>query len=329
MPGLLNAVVSEAGGQRERAIAIYTVVLSISLAVGPLLETLILSIAHQAVRIPFVVFAVFPFLGAPLAIVAGRRQRPSLPSRVGQTEPIADQDAGLVPTDLVVEVSIDEVAAVGLDRTNPLVGTEGLHEQQRKSGLLSTHAGRMALVAQLLYGVPFAGITVFGALVARVGFGFSPAEAQLGFTVFFVVSFVARAAVAWRAPVTHKRGLLTVSAAMTVAGLLLLGLGRGGWALYLAMGALGIPHGLTFPLALSLVAEATPIAALPRVNATLLGIGNITTVIVPLILGSIIIPAIGYQNMTLVLLAPVLAFTAIHVRLGSGPTAGKNQAHPL
>ncbi len=329
MPGLLNAVASEAGGQRERAIAIYTVVLSISLAVGPLLETFILSIAHQAVRVPFVVFAIFPLLGAPLVIVASQHRHQSEPSRVNQTEPIAEQDSGLTTADLVVEVSIDEVAAIGPDRISPPVGTESPHGKLGKSGLLSTHAGRMALVAQLLYGVPFAGITVFGALVARVGFGFSPAGAQLGFTVFFVLSFLARAAVAWRAPITRKRGLLTISAAMTVAGLLLLGLGRGAWALFLAMGALGIPHGLTFPLALSLVAEATPITALPRVNATLLGTGNITSVIVPLILGAIIIPAIGYQNMTLVLLAPVLAFTVIHLRLRGGPTTGANQAHPL
>ncbi len=104
---------------------------------------------------------------------------------------------------------------------------------------------------------------------------------------------------------------------MTIAGLLLLGLGHGAWALFFAMGLLGVPHGLTFPLALALVADATPVTALPRANATLLGSTNITAVIVPLILGGLI-PAIGYQDMTLVMLGPVLAFSAVHLALRKG-----------
>lgn len=308
MPGLLNAILSVAGHERERAIAIYTVVLSISLAAGPLLETFVLSLARQDVRIPFVVFAVFPLLGAPLAYVVSRQQRhDGSASEVASPEPA-----------LVADVCSKEVAALDSGMSSLVVTLGDTRRGRRwRPGLLSTRLGRSALVAQLLYGVPFAGITVFGALVAHVGFGFNPARTQLGFTVFFVLSFGARAAIAWRAPIMRKRPLITLSGALTVAGLLLLALGHGAWALFVAMGMLGIPHGLTFPLALALVSEATPVEALPRANATLLGSTNITSVIVPLILGGII-PVIGYRNMTLVLLGPVLAFAAVQIALKEG-----------
>jgi DHA1 family multidrug resistance protein-like MFS transporter len=316
MPGLLNAIVAESGRQRERVIAVYTVTLSVSLAAGPLAETVVLALAHQAVRVPYVVFAALPCVGVPLALLASRHRAGS----VATSPPELSETGG---GDLVVDPSTDEVVAVTAE---PVLGFGGPSHRSRpgrwRTGLLSTSAGRMAIVSELLYGIPFAGITVFGALVARVGYGFTPARAQLGFTVFFVLSFAARAAVAWRAPIVRKRALLMVSAGLTLAGLALLGLGHGAAVLFVAMGLLGIPHGLTFPLALALVAEATPVARLPRANATLLGSANVTGVVVPLVLGGII-PAVGYRGMTLVLLAPVAVFSAMLAGLRHRPASGR------
>lgn len=312
MPGLLNAIVAESGRQRERVIAVYTVTLSVSLAAGPLVETLVLAVAHQAVRVPYVVFAVLPCVGVPLALMASRHRVKSVPTPRPELSAASGGELMVDPsTDEVVAVTVEPVLGFGAP------GRRSLASRWR-TGLLATSAGRMAIVSELLYGIPFAGITVFGALVARVGYGFTPARAQLGFTVFFVLSFAARAAVAWRAPIVRKRALLMLSAGLTLAGLVLLGLGHGAGALFVAMGLLGIPHGLTFPLALALVAEATPVAKLPRANATLLGSANVTGVVVPLVLGGII-PAVGYRGMTLALLAPVAVFSALLVGLRYRP----------
>ncbi|MHB1988147.1 MAG: MFS transporter [Acidimicrobiales bacterium] len=323
MPGLLNAVVSQAGEKRERVIAIYTVTLSVSLAIGPLLETVVLSAAHQTVRLPYLTFAAFPLLGAGL-IVFGQRRRSRrsadflLPGEElvlarAKRADVEENVVGMSPEDTVTTAfGIGAHAYVATGEGRP----GAMPHRWRRSALLSTQSGRLALVAQLLYGVPFAGITVFGAVVARIGFGASPARAQLGFTVFFVLSLGARVAVAWKAPITHKGFLLWISAALTAGGLVLFGLGHGLLALFVAMGLLGIPHGLTFPLALALVADATPVSDLPRAHATLLGSTNLTSVAVPLVLGAII-PAVGYQATTLVMLVPVGVFAFLQFGLRS------------
>lgn len=316
MPGLLNALVSRAGERREQFIAVYSVTLSVSLAIGPVLETLVLTNAHQDVRLPYLVFAGLPALGAGLLVLGWR------PRRLQPVDlPLSDAEvagqvlAGKAPMpceDIAVDVLAEQAATFDCDQRDEPSDAPARARWQR--GLLATHAGRVALVAELLYMVPFAGVTVFGALVARVGFGVTPAKAQLGFTIFFVWSFVARALVAFRAPIVHKRALLWLSAGLTASGLALLGTGHGLLGLLVAMGILGIPHGLTFPLALAMVADATSASDLPRANATLLGSTNLTAVIVPLVLGSIV-PAVGYQNMILVLLGPVALFAFMQFSL--------------
>lgn len=303
MPGLLNAIASAAGAERERVIALYTVTLSVSLAVGPFLETVVLGIAHQDVRVPYVLFTVFPLVAVAVLVNARRRRRRAGPVTSGDqaasTTEEAQVEATTVNVDVVGDVSVEASEGSGPGPT-------------RQPGLFASRAGRTAMVAQLLYNVPFSGITVFGALVARRGFGVTAAQAELGFTVFFVCSFLARASVAWRSPITAKHALLWLSAALTVAGLALIGTGHGLVLLLVAMGVLGIPHGLTFPLALALVAEATPIEALPRANATLLGSTNLSSVVVPLALGAIV-PTVGYQGMMLTVLVPVVVLTFVEL----------------
>lgn len=279
LPGLVNAVVANAGAQRERAIGLYAITLSVSLAIGPLLETAVLDATHQDVRAPFVWFLGFPAVAALLLGVPCWRRRGT------------GTDAPPAPTETLQAAP---PAPAG----------------RRLGGLLATRPGRQALLAQLLYAVPFVGITSFGALVARVGFGVSAAQVQLAFTAFFVASFGARAVVAWRSPIVRKQPLLWTSAALTAGGLALLGNGHGLGVLLLAMATLGVPHGLTFPLTLALVAESTERARLPRANAALIGTSNLSTVAVPPLLG-VVVPALGYRGMTLLLLAPVALFAAL------------------
>ncbi len=304
MPGMINAVIFIAGCRRERAIGLYTITLSLSLALGPVMESFMLSIGNQDVRTPFVLFSFLPALGVLLIVVSLYWSRKGRQSRIPVTPPVTAMPH--LPVGLqagAVHMSAADEGGQAISGVGSSAASERTEPRWRR-GLLGTRQGRVALVAQLLYAIPFSGITVFGALVARIGFGVSPAMAQFAFTVFFVLSFVARVAVTARAPIARKIPFFWAAATFTATGLLLLGLGHGLVLLLVAMGVLGIPHGITFPLALAMAADSTDFAGLPRANAALLGSTTLAVVIVPLVLGAIV-PAVGYQGMALVLLAPV------------------------
>ena len=221
------------------------------------------------------------------------------------------------------EVSPSEVApdAAELGRLGGgAVGPDMATPRPAKRSLLRVPGWRLALVGQLLYTIPFAGIVVFGPLVGHVRFGVTPSVVQLAFTVFFVTSFAARAVVLWQTPIRRKLPLFWLAAGLTASGIALLGLGNGLGLLLLAMGVLGIPHGLTFPLVLSLVAESCPGEALARANATLMAVTNLTTIAVPFVLGTLV-PALGYGGMVLTMLLPVAVFAALLARQ-QGPAVG-------
>ena len=310
-PALTSAFGSAEGAQREQALALFALTLSASLAIGPLMETLVLDLHHQDLRAPFAVFVVFPLLGAALlARPARRSKRMSLSGGGEGTGTIGDAAPGAI-AGTGPEPGPSGAGSSGAGSSGA-GGAAWSQARRPRFGLelWQTPGGRLALTAQLLYAVPFAGVTVFGALVARVAFGVTPGEAQLAFTAFFATSFAARALVVWRAPVTRKRAVFQISGAMTVTGLVLLGVGHGLPLLLVAMAVLGLPHGFTFPLALALVAEAAPPGGLTRANAVLLGASNLTGVIAPVVLGALVQPA-GYRGMVLLILVPVVVFGAL------------------
>lgn len=296
MPGLTNAVGVLGRANREQAVGLYTLTLSVSLAVGPLLETFVLDRVHQAVRAPFLAFLAFPVLGA-LALAAGvRRHRREPALHPTPPDPTTPGTTGHGTT--------------GPNPAPPHPTHPSVEAPVRHPGLLNSPNGRLALTARLLYAIPFAGISVFGALIAHVAFATTPAQAQLAFTAFFVTSLISRALVAWRAPIQHKLAFFWLSGALTAAGLALLGTGHGLAMLLVAMAILGVPHGLTFPLVLALVASSASPAELPRANAALLATGNLTAVLVPVILGSLV-TLVGYRSMVLLILVPVAVCAAL------------------
>ncbi|HET9073159.1 MAG TPA: MFS transporter [Solirubrobacteraceae bacterium] len=289
VPGLLNAVEHGDHANSERVIGLYTITLSVSLAAGPLLETLILAATGEDLRAPFIAFCALPLCGAAVLLWL---------SRSGSAGGLAEHR---VPR-----------------RRGPL------------KALLASADGRRALIIQLLYAIPFAALTSFGALVGKEGFGVSASHTQLAFSGFFAASLAARVFVSWRSPIERKHPLLWGSASLTVTGLVALGTGHGLVALLLAMAVLGIPHGLTFPLVLGLVAGASSRADLPGANAALLGSTNLTAVAVPPILG-MIIPIVGYHHMVLLLIVPVVLLAGLFALQRStsssaGTTAGRTVA---
>ncbi len=274
-PSLATAVGQATPEGRDRALAHYAAVLSMSLALGPLAETGLLELAHQHLRLPFFVFAALPV--AALALGLFGRLRANALGVANSPDPLHD---------------------------SPL-GSSG----QLRS-LLATGDGRMALTVQLLYAVPFSAITVFGALVARSVFNMTPAGAQLAFTVFFAASLLSRLVVARISPIDRKRRAFLLAAALTAAGVVLLSVGGPPLLLFIAMVLLGVPHGVTFPLALALTAQSVGEDQLAASNAALFAATSVVAVAAPVVLG-VVAAAAGYRVMIVLVLAPVAAFSML------------------
>ena len=301
-PSSLATAIGGAGRvQRERQLAIYATVLSASLAIGPVLEAATLYVAHQDVRIALFAFAPLPVLALAVGLRTGHKgtpgpnhlsvnEKPSPP--VGPTAPAPAAQAKLeLPSDTAKS-------------------QEPKEKRPGRTVLLGTPAGRIALIMQLLYTVPFAMVTVFGALLARNVFGLTAAHSQLGFTALFVTSLASRVAVVRRSPIEAKLPLFAACVALTIAGLTLLALGGQPVVFYVAMALLGVPHGVIFPLALSLVASSARDGQLAAANAGLFATVSLVSAMAPAILGSIA-SAFDYRIMAAAVIAPVLIFTML------------------
>jgi DHA1 family multidrug resistance protein-like MFS transporter len=284
MPGLAGSVQLAAGDSSanpQRILAIYTLVLSMSLAVGPLLEAGLLDATHQDVRWPFIAFTVLPLL-ALVIMVSRRREATALAAKAAASgePPTADQPSS------------------------------------ERIRLLQTPEVVKALFAQLMYAVPFAALTVFGAEVARVIDRATAAQAQLAFTVFFVSSLSCRGLVAWRSPVQRKGLAFGVSGLFTIAGLAFIVAGHSFLLFLVGMIILGVPHGAIFPLALSALSGSLPPDQLPRANSLLMGSSNFIGIIAPPILGLIAAAATYRLMMTTVLVPVFLVFAAFIAYIG-------------
>ncbi|TAN24963.1 MAG: MFS transporter [Actinomycetota bacterium] len=172
---------------------------------------------------------------------------------------------------------------------------------------------RQAIVALVLYQVPFVAITSFGALIADYSYGASISLAQLSFSTFFVVSLTTRSMLVWKPPGRRRVLVLRLAALVTLAGVLVLGFGHGLIWLMVAMAILGVPHGLVFPVSLSLVAASTSSRDLTKANALLFAITSSVSVVIPFVLG-VIASYFGYREMSLLVFVPVFILAAMLFR---------------
>ena len=261
-----------------RALATLGLVLSISLALGPLLESAVLSASHQHLRAAYLAFLPIALLGT-LVI---RRGPPLEASK--------------------------ESERVSLRQS--LVGLRGLFSNRRWS---------LAMCAQAIYSVPFAVVVVFGGLLGKNLYHVSPSEIEEAIAVFFTVSLLSRAFLAWRPAMTHRVRLFALCVAFTLVGLGLLASGHGTVAFVVALAILGVPHGLTYPLALGLVAEAVPSDELSRANAGFAAVSSLIAVVAPLVLG-LVIDDLGARTMLFCSGAPVVLLAVVLRRLRDAGT---------
>lgn len=153
---------------------------------------------------------------------------------------------------------------------------------------------RLAIIGQLINQIPFIAFITFGVLLAHSLYGVSNSSAQLIFTTFFGVAFVIRIFLVARPQVHRTYFLLKVCTLLMIIAVLSLAVGRGSIVLFVIVGVLGVPHGLLFPLTISLVARGTESKYLSRANASLFTAISLVSVVFPILLG-VLIAHFGYR----------------------------------
>lgn len=271
-PSLMTVIATATAGRRAKALAVMSVALSASLVAGPLVEAGALRALGNSLRAGLAAMIAFPAAAAVLAVWWARRAHRPV-STSGPTP-----DLGIPST------------------SNKPAGGHHLRP-----------AFRLALSVMLTYQVPFTALVAFGALLARQADGASAAEAETAFGVFFAASAVVRLILMAFTPGRHLRTILGASAVMTVIGVALLGLSHSLPGLLVGMAVLGVPHGTTFPLASTILAEFGGVdeGELVRANGRLMAGTNGASIVVPLAYGWAA-AELGYRTMFLLVEVPVV-----------------------
>ncbi len=245
MPALTTFGGHIRGIQPNRSLTAFTLALTVSLALGPLLESWVLSLGGNSLKTAILIFA-------PFGIIA-----------------------------ILFAVWVVRTGLVGWEDQR----TSSVKISVLPGKLMESVPLRLAIIGQLINQVPFVTIISFGALIGHSLYGATPAQVQLSFTAFFTGALVTRTALVIRPPSRHKMFLLKLSAFLMLAGIAALGLGSGLLYFFVIMTILGMPHGLLFPLTIGLIAKGTKASDLPRANAVLFTSINFVSVLFPILIG--------------------------------------------
>lgn len=282
-PSITSLVGHHGSSSPHRRMAGFALALSISLSVGPLLDSAVLGASHDSLGFALVVFTVLPLLALGL-IPAGRSGDGDGAEPAAPVESAIAQD---LPTGAPVPLPPPE-----RDDARPAP------PPWRMPGW------RLAVAAQLLYQVPFVAVISFGVIAGEHLDGVHLAEAQLGISAFFALSMLTRVAVTARRPVRNPRHAVLLVAVLTMVGVTMFAFGQSAVVMFVALGVLGIPHGLVYPVALGLIADETPPAQLVRANASFSACTSTVSAVMPAVLGAVAAAA-GLRVMFLALLVPV------------------------
>lgn len=276
MPSAATAIgdLASSGGDRSRAtrgraLAMLALVLSISLALGPFYESLVLSATHERLQAAYLAFLPVPLIGA--VVVRGRR---------GTTAAVPAGSGSFW----------ESMASLGSLFRNP--------------------KWNLAVCGQAIYMVPFALVVVFAGLLGSSLYHASASTTQVGIALFFIVSFLCRAALTRRPAVGYRVELFALCVVTTLCGIGLLALGHSIGLFMVALAVLGAPHGLTYPLALGLVSDAVPIEQLSRANAGFQAVSNLISVVVPFVFG-LVIDQFGDRAVLLCAAVPVVPLAGL------------------
>jgi MFS family permease len=254
---------------RGRALAMLALVLAISLALGPLYESLVLGATHERLQAAYLAFIPVTLIGAVVA--RGRRRM-----------------TAAVPA-----------------------GSGSFWESMASLGsLFRNRKWSLGVCGQAIYMVPFALVVVFAGLLGSSLYQASASTTEIGIALFFIVSFLCRAALTRWPAVGHRVELFTLCIVVTLCGIGLLAVGHSTGLFMVALAVLGAPHGLTYPLALGLVSDAVPIEELSRANAAFQAVTSLISVAVPFIFG-LVIDRFGDQAVLLCAAIPIVPLAGL------------------
>lgn len=276
LPSAATAIGQRASNQgdrthatRGRAFATLALVLSISLTLGPIYESVVLSAAHEHLLAAYLAFL-------PIALIGARVTRQS-------------------------QATTDAAPAAPASFWASMAGLGSLFRNQKWC---------LAVCGQAVYMVPFSLVVVFIGLIGKSLYHIPASTTEVGIAIFFTVSFLCRVALTRWPAVGHRLRLFGVCVAATLCGIGLLAFGHGIGLFMFALAILGAPHGLTYPVALALVADAVPIEELPRANAGFQAVSNLITVAAPLAFG-LVIDQFGDRAVLLCAAIPILPLAGL------------------
>ena len=245
-----SSIIGKTTTGRERGIALYTVSLSASLVVGPLVNSLILTKVSLAES--FAVFSIFPLTTAFLSFL--------IP----------------FPKDAATPVEARADAGAEEFRAPPKIGS--FIETMKNDGF------QAAIFNNAMYSIPFAAIVSFGGLFSKDYYAASNIGVQYYFAIFYAVSFVFRTLLLF----SRRANIRLLTAASTVFSLLgvaLLVTVINPWSYVIAMAVLGIPHGLTYPSSLIIISRSSGESQRNTLNSYFASFSTIINVLTPLLIG--------------------------------------------
>lgn len=263
---------------RERNLALYTLVLSGSLIVGPLIETFILSVNNDNLREVYLLFTAFPFVGVVSGSVMLRNRQSQTNRRWNES------------------LQAHTIKSVSL--------------WQKLNQLAHDRIYLISFVGNIAYTIPYAMITAFGAVYIYTNFHVGYGITQLTFAVFFGASFLARCILAWMTPIPRKDLVMWVGIVSTIIGLLLLSFAHSLLPFIIGFALLGVPHGILFPTATMIIAENVDVVNLGFANSILGSSISGAAFIVPPLVG-LLIPKLGYSVIFSLMTGLVCLFTIV------------------
>ncbi|MDG6997925.1 MAG: MFS transporter [Nitrososphaerota archaeon] len=247
-----SSIIGKTAPERERGIAVYTISLSASLVVGPLVNSLILTKVSLAES--FVVFSIFPLTAALLSF--------------------------LIP--------FPKDASTPLE-TKGDFRREDVHAPFKVGSFIKTMKNegfQAAIFIMAMYSIPFTALVTFGGLFSMDYYAASNIAVQYYFAIFFTVSFAFRILLLFSRR-ANIRLLTAISTVFSILGIALLVTVINPWSYVIAMALLGIPHGLTYPSALIVISRTSSESERNTLNSYFTSFIMVVNVLTPILIGFI------------------------------------------
>ena len=262
----------------EKRFGAYTSALSLTLFLSPSIEGAILALTNQNLRMAILV-AAFPALIGAIAIAFNIKKIEHI---------ITSSQAEDKPKDSIA------------DKTFSFF---------KNSGCIK------ALSLLLMFEVPFEAVTVFGGLMGNKVEHLNYSLIAVGFSILFFVSLICRLTFATTNHLNKIQLLISVALTSALISLVLFDF-HSVILFYVAMAVFGIGHGITYPLALSVIRKTTPIVFVRQANSMVSTINQLSAVIVPVGMGNEI-SKIGFQKSFLSISIFVIALGTISLFIGN------------